>query len=329
MTLMGNPTITGAITRTSTGVSGLDEILSGGLIARRAYMIRGGPGAGKTILGLHFLDWGAAQGQNCLFLTFGESKAELSRNGSLLGFAMERLHFLDLSPSSNHFAEAEDCDIFPPSDVERAPIARRIRDDVTALKPCRVFIDGITQLRHLSPNAFQFRKEALAFLRFLVEVGCTVMFTSESNEGPDEDLQFIADGVITLESQAGRRRLLVAKFRGSDFRSGFHTLRLSSRGMEVFPRLLPEDFSFPFEPNLIPFDVPARDAMLHGGLERGTISILTGPSGVGKTTLGMQFVTAAAARGERAAVPSDMRRSASMPMALQRRRSERHCSSKT
>ena len=257
-----DPTTTGATTRTSTGVPGLDEILSGGLIPHRSYMIRGGPGSGKTILGLHFLDWGAAKGQSCLFLTFGESKAELSRNGSLLGFAMERLHFLDLSPGSKHFAESQDYDIFPPSDVERAPIARRIRDEVNALKPCRVFIDGMTQLRHLSPNAFQFRKEALAFLRFLAEAGCTVMFTSESNEGPDEDLQFIADGIITLESQAGRRRLLVAKFRGSDFRSGFHTLRLSNQGMEVFPRLLPEDFSFPFEPNLIAFGVPQLDAML-------------------------------------------------------------------
>lgn len=302
MTLMGDPTMTGTITRTSTGVPGLDEILFGGLIAHRSYMIRGGPGSGKTILGLHFLDWGAAQGQSCLFLTFGESKAELSRNGSLLGFAMDRLHFLDLSPSSNSFAESQDYDIFPPSDVERAPIARRIRDEVIALNPSRVFIDGMTQLRHLSPNAFQFRKEALAFLRFLSEMGCTVMFTSESNEGPDEDLQFIADGVITLESQAGRRRVTVAKFRGSDFRAGFHTLRLSSRGMEVFPRLLPEDFSLPFEPTVMPFGVPQLDAMLHGGLERGTISFLTGPSGVGKTTLGMQFVTAAAARGDRAAV---------------------------
>ena len=94
----------------------------------------------------------------------------------------------------------------------------------------------------------------------------------------------------------------MAKFRGSDFRAGYHSLRLSNRGMEVFPRLLPEDFSIPFEPDPIPFGVKELDAMLNGGFERGTISILTGPSGVGKTTLGMQFVTAAAARGERAAV---------------------------
>jgi circadian clock protein KaiC len=294
--------VTDGIARTSTGVSGLDEILRGGLIANRSYMIRGGPGTGKTILGLHLLHWAAERGQSSLLLTFGESQAELTRNGAALGFAMERLHFLDLSPDSGHFAEAPDYDIFPPSDVERAPLARRIRDEVTSMRPCRVLIDGMTQLRYLSPNSFQFRKEALAFLRFLAESGCTVAFTSESNEGPDEDLQFIADGVISLESDAGQRRLMVTKFRGSDFRAGYHTLRLSGRGMEVFPRLLPEDFSLPFEPESIPFGLPALDRMLNGGLERGTITILTGPSGVGKTTLGMQFAVAAAARGERAAV---------------------------
>ena len=288
--------------RTTTGIAGLDEILRGGWIARRSYMVRGGPGTGKTICGLHFLDQAAIRGELCLFVTFGESESELKRNGRLLGFGMERIQFLDLSPDSDHFADGPDYDIFPPSDVERAPVARRIRDRVAELKPARVFIDGMTQLRQLSPNAFQFRKEALSFLRFLVETGCTVLFTSESNEGPDDDLQFMADGVVTLESASGRRRLIVTKFRGSDFRAGHHTLRLSSHGMEVFPRLLPEDFSFPFQPDPIPFDLPQIDGMLHGGLERGTITILSGPSGVGKTTLGMKFASAAASRGERAAV---------------------------
>lgn len=280
----------------------MDEVLKGGLIAQRSYMVRGGPGTGKTIWGLHFLDWSASQGETCLFVTFGESEAELKRNGRLLGFAMDRLLFLDLSPNSDNFADGPDYDIFPPSDVERAPVARRIRDKVTELRPSRVFVDGMTQLRQLSPNAFQFRKEALSFLRFLVENGCTVAFTSESNEGPDEDLQFLADGVITLESAAGKRDLVVTKFRGSDFRPGRHTLKLTGQGMEVFPRLLPEDFSFPFSPDSLPFDLKELDDMLEGGLERGTITILTGPSGVGKTTLGMQFASAAARRGERAAV---------------------------
>jgi len=291
-----------ASARVSTGISGLDEILRGGLIPQRSYMVRGGPGSGKTILGLHFLTYAADCGEPCLFITFGENEGELRRNAGLLGFSTQGVSFLDLSPDSSHFAQGQDYDIFPPSEVEREPITRRIREEVGRLKPTRVFVDGLTQLRHLTANTFQFRKEALSFLRFLVELGATVLFTSESSEGPDEDLQFIADAVMELEFNHSRRRVAVVKFRGSDFRPGRHTLRLGDRGMTVFPRLLPDEFAVSFSPDQIPFGVPELDQMTNGGLERGTISIITGPSGVGKSTLGMQFVREAAARGERSVV---------------------------
>jgi circadian clock protein KaiC len=265
-------------------------------------MVRGGPGSGKTILGIHFLSWAAKRGDPCLLITFGESEEELRRNAERMEFSTEGISFLDLSPDSSHFADGPDYDIFPPSEVERDPITRRIREEVSGRKPVRVFVDGLTQLRHLTTTSFQFRKEALAFLRFLCEIGATVLFSSESNEGPDEDLQFIADAVIDLEFQQSRRNVAVLKFRGSDFRAGRHTLRLGDQGMTVFPRLLPDEFAVDFEPEQIPFGVPELDQLTNGGLERGTITIITGPSGVGKSTLGMQFVSAGAARGERSAV---------------------------
>jgi circadian clock protein KaiC len=265
-------------------------------------MVRGAPGSGKTILGIHFLEWAAKRGEACLLITFGESEGELRGNAASLGFDTQGISFLDLSPNSSSFARGQDYDIFPPSEVELEPITRRIREKVSAQKPSRVFVDGLTQLRHLTGNPFQFRKEALAFLRFLREPGATVLFTSESSEGPDEDLQFIADAVIALESQEGRRRVTVEKFRGSDFRAGKHTLRLSDTGMTVFPRLLPDDFSVEYRPEAIPFGVPELDQLTGGGLERGAITIITGPSGVGKSTVGMQFVSEASSRGERSAV---------------------------
>jgi len=288
--------------RASTGVRGIDEILRGGLIPQRSYLVRGGPGSGKTILGLHFLSWAARQGQSTLFITLGESEAELRSNGALLGFDVDQLRFLDLTPTSSYFAKEHEYDIFSPAEVEREPITRRIREEVSKAKPTRVFVDGMTQLRYLSSTPFQFRKEALAFLRFLCELGATVLFTSESTEGPDADLQFIADGVIELESTAGNRRIAILKFRGSDFRPGMHSLRIAEDGLRVFPRLVPEDYAVPYEREQIPFGVPELDRLVHGGLERGTITIITGPSGVGKTTLGMQFVHEAASRGERSVV---------------------------
>src|SRR5215475_12590403 len=268
--------------RISTGISGLDEILRGGLIPRRSYMVRGGPGSGKTILGLHFLDRAVTEGHRTLLITFGESAAELRQNGSLLGFAMDDITVLDLSPDSSYFAHAQEYDIFQPSEVEREPVTRRIRDEVSAMQPTRIFVDGITQLRYLTTNPYQFRKEVLAFLRFLCELGATVVFSSESMEAPDEDLQFLADAVINLESTDGKRSASVLKFRGSDFRAGRHTLRLSDRGMNIFPRLLPDEFRVDFDPEPLPFGVPELDELTHGGLERGTITIVTGPSGVGK-----------------------------------------------
>ncbi len=285
--------------RVSTGIAGFDEILSGGVIANRAYLIRGGPGVGKTILGLHFLAAGVAAGETCLFISLGEPEAELRKNAEQLGFDLNNIHFLDLSPTSEFFTEVQTYDIFAPAEVEREPTTHKIMETVTALHPTRVFADAMTQFRYLATDAFQFRKQVLSFLRFLIEQGATVLFSSESSPTmPDDDLQFLADGVTTLETTPEGRSLIVSKFRGSKYRSGRHAYGITDQGIHVFPRLLPEAFRREFVPETIPSGVPELDEMLHGGLERGTISLLTGPSGVGKTTLGTQFCKEAAGRGE-------------------------------
>jgi circadian clock protein KaiC len=171
------------------------------------------------------------------------------------------------------------------------------------VKPQRVFLDAITQFRYLAADEFQFRKQVLSFLRFLVEGGATVVFTSEGTaSAPDDDLQFISDGVIYLELLPEGRTLSVTKLRGSNFRDGRHSLRLTDTGMEVFPRLLPESYSQEFVAESISSGIPELDELLHGGLERGTVTVISGPSGVGKTTVGLQFMKEAAGRGERSVV---------------------------
>ena len=286
--------------RLSTGVLGLDEILKGGLIPRQAYLVRGNPGAGKTMLGLEFLAAGAAQGENTLFITLGEAATQIQANAAGLGLKTEAIAFLDLTPNSNFFAKVETYDIFSAAEVEREPTTQRIVEQVEQLKPTRVFIDAMTQLRYLSSDIFQFRKQMLSFLRFLLEQGATVLFVSESSEAaPDDDLQFMSDGVIHLYHTDRSRSLNVSKFRGSDFRSGMHTLQLTQSGMVVYPRLQPEVYRQDFKVESIPSGVPALDALLNGGIERGTVTVLTGPTGIGKTTIGVQFMKEAASRGER------------------------------
>jgi len=285
--------------RVSSGVDGLDEVLCGGFIKRRAYLVRGGPGTGKTILGLHFLAAGTRQGERCLFITLGEPAEQLRQNGTALGLDLEQVHFLDLSPTPEFFADAESFDIFSPAEVELEPTTRRIVGEIETFKPQRVFLDAMTQFRYLSAEPFHFFKQVLSFLRFLVAQGATVVFTSEgSPTAPDEDLQFMADGVIALGVTPHGRGLNVAKFRGSGFLDGWHSLRLSGTGMVIFPRLVPELSREEAAAELLSSGISELDELLHGGLERGTVSIISGPSGVGKTTLCLQILKEAAERGE-------------------------------
>jgi circadian clock protein KaiC len=289
--------------RISTGISGLDEILDGGLLAGRAYLVRGGPGCGKTTLGLHFLTCGSANGEPALFITLAEPEAQLRANAERASFDLAGVTFLDLSPDVNFFSEAQSYDIFSPSEVEREPITRKIIERLDQLKPRRVFIDSMTQFRYLAVDAFQFRKQALSFLRFLATREATVLLTSEgTSEAPDDDLRFMSDGVIELDSTRDGRAVRVHKFRGSDFRTGPHTIRIGERGLTVFPRLQPESYGRASPGATSPSGIVALDRMLAGGLERGTVTLITGPTGVGKTTLGLVFMKAAAERGERSVV---------------------------
>ncbi|GIX47809.1 MAG: serine/threonine protein kinase [Candidatus Tectimicrobiota bacterium] len=289
--------------RIATGVAGLDEVLHGGLLPRRAYLVRGAPGTGKTTLGLHFLTAGAAAGEATLLISLDEPEEQLRDNATRLGFDLSRISLLDLSPTPEFFTQVETYDLFAPAEVEREPLAKTITARVEALQPQRIFIDAMTQLRYLAPDPYQFRKQVRSLLRFLVRQGATVLFSSEASpEAPDHDLQFLSDGILTLEMRPEGRFLHVVKFRGSDFAPGPHALRLDARGLEVLPRLVPEVFGRPFAADLVPSGVPELDELLGGGLERGTVALISGPTGVGKTTLGMQFAKEAAGRGERTAV---------------------------
>ena len=289
--------------RLSTGILGLDEVLYGGLVPGRAYLVRGGPGTGKTTFGMHFLTVGAASGEEVLFISLGESEAQLRKNAENLGLDLKGVTFLDLSPGPEFFVEVEAYDIFSPAEVERKPTTQKIVDKVEELEPKRVFIDAMTQFRYLATDEFQFRKQVLSFLRFLVAKEATVLFTSEgSPDVPDDDLQFLSDGVIHLGSAPEGRFLSVTKFRGSNFRGGQHSMRLREKGIEVFPILVPETYRREFVAEPMSSGAPALDELTHGGLERGTVTIITGPSGVGKTTVGLQFVKEAAARGKRSVV---------------------------
>jgi circadian clock protein KaiC len=288
--------------RIETGVRGLDHILKGGLPDQRAYLLRGGPGSGKTTLGLHFLLNGPAE--ESLFITLGESEEQLRANGSRAGLPMDGVSVLDLSPGQPG-AQNASYSLLESWDVEGNAMHDDIVQHVKARRPTRIVIDSLSLLHFLSSDIFQFRKQAMSLLRALTDEGATVLFTSEMTPREDEQtLPYLSDGIITLESTDHGRLCRIDKLRGSDFEKGWHFYHLAHGGMTVFPRLLPEEHGRTVEHETLPFNIPALDALSHGGIERGTVNMLSGPTGVGKTTLGAQFMAAAAARQERSVIYS-------------------------
>ncbi|MFB6251311.1 MAG: ATPase domain-containing protein [Halobellus sp.] len=287
------------IDRISTGVPGLNEILHGGLIPQRSYLVRGDPGTGKSILGLHYLTEGLAAGGTALFINLEEQTADIKQNAATLGFDLDGIEFLDLSPKSDFFTGDQGYDVFEASAVERDPIIEAISERVASVEPDRVFVDPISQFRELSSDDFQFRKHALSFMRLMGEHGATVLFTTQATASePDDDLQFLSDGTIELGYASTGRSIAVPKFRGSPTHSGNHGMTITDEGLVVHPQLSPGEYAQEFVSEPISSGIPELDELLNGGLDRGTVTVISGPTGVGKTTTGTQFMKEAAGRGE-------------------------------
>ncbi|WP_255152146.1 ATPase domain-containing protein [Halorarius halobius] len=289
--------------RLSTGIDGLDTVLNGGLFPNRAYMATGDPGTGKTLLGLHFLTAGRDAGETGLFVNLEETATAIERNAASFGVDMDGIEFLDLTPDVEAFTGDESYSVFSPAEVEGADIAGSITDSIDSIDPDRVFVDPITQLRMLAPDEYQFRKQVTGLVQLLKGHDATVLFASEATESkPDDDLRYLSDGTLELTRAPQGRRIAVPKLRGSETAHGPHTVRITDAGMEVFPVLTPGEHTASFAATTVSSGVPEVDELLKGGLERGTVTVLSGPSGVGKTTLGTQFMKEAAGRGERSVI---------------------------
>lgn len=289
--------------RLSTGVEGLDEILHGGLVPERSYLVRGPPGTGKTILGVHFLLAGLERGETPLFVALEESEADVEQNAASLGFDLEDVAFLDLSPDAEVFTEDRSYDILAASNVEQVPFVEAVTSTVEEVAPDRVFVDPITQLRHLTPDEHQFRKQAIGFMEYLTDGGATVLFTSQdTSRTSDEDLQFLSDGIVDIGYSEMGHTVDVPKFRGSATLDGVHAMEISDGGITVYPELRPQEHGREFVAEPISSGIPSFDRLLNGGIERGTVTVLSGPTGVGKTTLGTHFMQEAADRGERSVI---------------------------
>ncbi|MFT4958422.1 MAG: circadian clock protein KaiC, partial [Halobacteriales archaeon] len=284
------------ISQIGSGVAGLDELLRGGFIEERMYLVTGEPGTAKTTLGMHFLHEGLANDETVLYIHGEESAEELKINAGQFGIDISPVEFLDLGPDSDFFTEDSSYDLVDSSDIDQERYTAVIHDAIKDIGPDRVVLDPITQLRYLETSDYHYRKRILSFIRFLKKRGVTVLATATlgENQNASADIRSLSDGVIEFTRVKDGRRVEVVKNRGLGQIEGDHGAEIRSGGLEVYPRIHPEPSDRDFDPTPVGSGILELDEMVGGGFERGTVTFITGPTGAGKTTLATLYLAQAA-----------------------------------
>jgi circadian clock protein KaiC len=292
----------------ATGVAGLDDILNGGLTPNRLYLLEGMPGSGKTTLAFQFLLEGVRRGEPVLYVTLSETQDEIRAVGASHGWSLEGITIRELVPSEQTLEPGEQYTVFHPSEVELSDTTKKIVDDVEKLKPSRIVFDSLSELRLLAGNPLRYRRQILALKQFFAGRRCTVILLDDLTAAEhDLQVQSIAHGALLLEHSMPafgppRRRLSVTKYRGSDFRGGYHDYAIRRGGIEVYPRLVAAEHRGASSRERLESGLAGLDALIGGGLERGTSTLVQGAAGTGKSTISAMFCARAAERGEHSAL---------------------------
>jgi len=290
------------------GISGLDDIMSGGFERDRVYLLEGTPGTGKTTAALNFLLDGARQGERTLYISLAETEDELRATARSHGWSLDGVAIFELVPPESLLDENQQQSLLYSSDLELGETTRAIFQAVEKFKAHRVVLDSLSEIRLLAQSSLRYRRQVLALKHYFAKHGATVLLLDDmTTDSQDKTVHSVAHGVVRLEELAPeygaeRRRVRVIKYRGRQFRGGFHDFTIKTGGIQVYPRLIAAEHRTSFDRSPVSSGNAEFDALLGGGVTRGSSALVLGPAGTGKSLFAISFALAAVARGEKAAL---------------------------
>ncbi len=289
-----------------TGITGLDEILEGGLPAGRPTLICGGAGSGKTLLTVEFLVRGANQfDEPGVFMGFEETRRELAQNVASLGFDLEQQ--IAERKLVVDYVLVERSEIHETGDYDLEGLFVRLGHAIDSVGAKRVAIDSIETLFTGLTDTTLLRAELHRLFRWLKDKGVTALVTAERGEGSltrHGMEEYVSDCVILLDNrvanQFATRRLRIVKYRGSRHGADEYPFMIGDSGLSVLP-ITSLGLTHEASAHRISSGVPRLDQMLGGqGFYRGSSVVISGTAGTGKSSLAAHFADATCRGGERA-----------------------------
>lgn len=295
--------------RASSGIAGLNNILGGGWACNRLHLLEGSPGTGKTTVALQFLLAGVEAGETGIYISLAETEREL-RDGALShGWVIPKeIEVFELVTPDSVLDPEQQQSLLYSSDLELGEAIKRVLEAIERLKPSRVVIDSLSEIRLLAQSSLRYRRQILALKHYFAQNDSTVIMLDDlTTDSNDRAVHSIAHSVVHLDQLAPiyggeRRRLRVAKCRGQSFRGGYHDFIIAAGGIEVFPRLVAAEQRKSLKTRNLQSGIRPLDALLGGGIPGGSSTLVMGPAGTGKTLLVLQLLAHAVAQGERAAL---------------------------
>ncbi|MDH0303446.1 MULTISPECIES: ATPase domain-containing protein [unclassified Pseudomonas] len=278
--------------RLSTGIEGLDALLKGGLVVGASYIVQGHPGSGKTILANQLACNHVRDGGRVLVATL------LSESHERLFQYLSTLAFFDPAQVGDSIQFVSAFDTLEQEGLDA--VVRLLRQEIARQQASLLVVDGLLNARSRAETSLDTKKFVSELQGHAAFAGCTVLLLTSARLDEGSPEHTMVDGVIELsEHMVGSvavRHVQLRKTRGSGALSGRHECLISEAGLQVFPRL-ESLYSRPTQPGSQTLDrvatgVDDLDRMLGGGLAEASVSLLMGPSGVGKTALGIAFLAA-------------------------------------